>query len=139
MEFRVLGPLKVIASDPVELASGQQVALFSCLLMAGDEACSRDRLIDALWGEQPPATAANALQVQVHALRRRLGAGAKRCQYTSWRIWVTPKARISSSVCRRASRSAACWRSSSRTCRAMPSRCRRTIWSQGCLPRTVAR
>src|SRR5262245_14942354 len=42
--------------------------------MAGDEVSSRDRLIDALWGEQPPATATNALQVQIHALRRRLGA-----------------------------------------------------------------
>jgi DNA-binding SARP family transcriptional activator len=43
-------------------------------LIAGREVVSRDRLIDALWGERPPATAANALQVQVHALRRRLGA-----------------------------------------------------------------
>src|SRR4249919_168917 len=75
MDFRVLGPVQVVAGpSPVELASGRQVALLSCLLIAGDEVVSRDRLIDALWGEQPPATAANALQVQVHALRRRLGA-----------------------------------------------------------------
>src|SRR6185312_6279539 len=52
----------------------RQLALLACLLIARDEVSSRDRLIDALWGEQPPATAANALQVQVHALRRRLGA-----------------------------------------------------------------
>jgi predicted ATPase/DNA-binding SARP family transcriptional activator len=75
MEFRVLGPVQVAAgSGPVEIAAGRQVALLACLLIAGDEVVSRDRLIDALWGEHPPATAQNALQVQVHALRRRLGA-----------------------------------------------------------------
>jgi predicted ATPase/DNA-binding SARP family transcriptional activator len=75
LDFRVLGPVQVVAgSGPVDIAAGRQVALLSCLLIAGREVVSRDRLIDALWGEQPPATAANALQVQVHALRRRLGA-----------------------------------------------------------------
>jgi predicted ATPase len=44
------------------------------LLIGGGEIVSHDRLIDALWGEQPPATALNALQVHVHGLRRRLGA-----------------------------------------------------------------
>src|SRR6185295_10305892 len=75
MDFRVLGPVQVLAgSGPVELASGRQVALLALLLIAGDEVVSRDRLIDALWGETPPPTATNALQVQVHALRKRLGA-----------------------------------------------------------------
>jgi predicted ATPase/DNA-binding SARP family transcriptional activator/Flp pilus assembly protein TadD len=75
MDFRVLGPVQVVAgSGPVELASGRQVALLACLLIARDELVSRDRLIDALWGEAPPPTATNALQVQVHALRKRLGA-----------------------------------------------------------------
>jgi predicted ATPase/DNA-binding SARP family transcriptional activator len=75
MEFRVLGPVQVIAgSGPVELASGRQLALLAYLLIARDEVVSRDRLIDALWGEAPPPTATNALQVQVHALRKRLGA-----------------------------------------------------------------
>ena len=74
MDFRVLGPLQVVAgSGPVELASGRQVALLACLLIAGDEVVSRDRLIDALWGERPPPSATNSLQVHVHALRRRLG------------------------------------------------------------------
>ncbi|HEX5620851.1 MAG TPA: BTAD domain-containing putative transcriptional regulator [Solirubrobacteraceae bacterium] len=75
MDFRVLGPVQVLAgSGPVELAAGRQVALLAYLLIARDEVVSRDRLIDALWGEAPPPTATNALQVQVHALRKRLGA-----------------------------------------------------------------
>jgi DNA-binding SARP family transcriptional activator len=68
------GPIQVAGgSGPVELASGKQVALLACLLIARREVVSRDRLIDALWGEQAPAAAVNSLQVHVHGLRRRLG------------------------------------------------------------------
>jgi predicted ATPase/DNA-binding SARP family transcriptional activator len=91
MDFRVLGPVQVLAgSGPVELASGRQVALLSCLLLSGDEVCSRDRLIDALWGEQPPATATNALQVQIHALRRRLGAERIAREASGYRLCREP-------------------------------------------------
>ena len=44
------------------------------LLLHPNEAVSTDRLIDAVWGEEPPASAAGALQVHVHALRKVLGA-----------------------------------------------------------------
>ena len=36
----------------------------------------RDRLFDALWGDRPPGTAANALQVHISKLRRRLAASS---------------------------------------------------------------
>jgi predicted ATPase/DNA-binding SARP family transcriptional activator len=75
MDFRVLGPVQVVGgSGGVELASGKQVVLLASLLVARGEVVSRDRLIDALWGERPPDAAVNALQVHVHGLRRRLGA-----------------------------------------------------------------
>jgi predicted ATPase/DNA-binding SARP family transcriptional activator len=91
MDFRVLGPVQVLAgSGPVELSSGRQVAVLCCLLMAGDEACSRDRLIDALWGEQPPKTATNAIQVQVHALRRLLGPERIVRETTGYRLLREP-------------------------------------------------
>jgi DNA-binding SARP family transcriptional activator len=91
MDFRVLGPVQVIAgSGPIELASGRQLALLCCLLIAGDEVSSRDRLIDALWGEQPPRTATNALQVQVHALRRRLGPDRIAREATGYRLRREP-------------------------------------------------
>ncbi|HEY7075471.1 MAG TPA: BTAD domain-containing putative transcriptional regulator, partial [Solirubrobacteraceae bacterium] len=74
MEFRVLGPVQVsTGAGAVDLASGKQVALLACLLIGRGEVVSRDRLIEALWAEQPPASAVNSLQVFVHALRRRLG------------------------------------------------------------------
>ena len=44
------------------------------LLSHREDAVSSTRLIDALWGEDPPATAVKALQVYVSQLRRALGA-----------------------------------------------------------------
>ena len=75
---------------PVELASGKQVALLACLLVAGGEIVSRDRLIDALWGEQPPAAAVNALQVHVHGLRRRLGPERIELDGPGYRLRLAP-------------------------------------------------
>jgi predicted ATPase/DNA-binding SARP family transcriptional activator len=47
-------------------------ALLAALLVEADRFVSRDRLIDELWGDEPPATAENALQVQIASLRRLL-------------------------------------------------------------------
>jgi DNA-binding SARP family transcriptional activator len=70
MDFRVLGPVQVVAgSRPVELASGRQVAVLCCLLIAGDEACSRDRLIDASGAQPRGAHAAQAAR-EVQLARR---------------------------------------------------------------------
>ena len=46
------------------------------LLLHRNEAVSSERLIDTLWGERPPATAAKVLQNHVSHLRRALGNGA---------------------------------------------------------------
>src|SRR3954454_4613188 len=74
LEFRVLGPVQVATgSGAVELSPGKQVALLACLLVARGEVVSRDRLVDALWGDRPPAAVVNGLQVHVHGLRGRLG------------------------------------------------------------------
>jgi len=74
-EFRVLGPLEVADNGrAIAPGSGRPAVLLSYLLLRANEVVSRDLLIDALWGEQPRKSARNALQVQVHALRKRLGA-----------------------------------------------------------------
>src|SRR3954463_3642979 len=91
MEFGVLGPVQVATgSGPVDLASGKQVALLACLLVARGEVVSRDRLIDALWGERPPASAPNALQVLVHGLRRRLPADRIEREGPGYRLRLEP-------------------------------------------------
>ena len=75
VEFRLLGPLEV-EQDGGALAVGgrRQRALLTTLLLHPNTVVPRERLIDALWGEDPPERAANSLQVAVHALRKVLGA-----------------------------------------------------------------
>jgi predicted ATPase/DNA-binding SARP family transcriptional activator len=73
-EFRLLGPLEVTRDGNVVAVGGRrQRAVLAVLLLQANEVVSRERLIDALWGERPPAAAANALQVAVHGLRKALG------------------------------------------------------------------
>jgi DNA-binding SARP family transcriptional activator len=77
MYFQLLGPLEV--SDharPVALGGGKRRVVLALLLLHPNEVVPAERLIDALWGERPPATSAKALQVHISQLRRDLhGAG----------------------------------------------------------------
>jgi YVTN family beta-propeller protein len=73
LEFRILGPLEVVDQDrPVGLGGPRQRALLAILLLRRGEVVSSDRLIDQLWGEQPPATAAKTLQGYMSHLRKAL-------------------------------------------------------------------
>ena len=77
MDFRILGPLEALDGDqPVALGGSKLRALLALLLLHPNETVSSDRLIDELWGEEPPATAAKALQVHVSRLRKALAGGA---------------------------------------------------------------
>ncbi len=75
MEFAILGRLEVLDGDR-DLTPGRakQRALLAMLLLHPNQLVAIDRLVEALWGEAPPATAANALQGHVAALRKLLGA-----------------------------------------------------------------
>ena len=75
MDFRILGPLEVEADAHVlPIGSRQPRALLTILLLDANRVVSRDRLMDALWGDEPPERATNALQVYVSQLRKALGA-----------------------------------------------------------------
>ena len=74
MEFRILGPLEVRSDgQAVDLGGAKQRALLAVLLLDANHVVSRDRLIDALWEDDPPETAAKALQVYVSGLRKLIG------------------------------------------------------------------
>src|SRR4051812_34085460 len=74
MEFRILGPLEVLEEGrPFALGGAKQRALLAVLLLRANEVVSRGRLIDELWGGEPPDTAHTALQVHVSQLRKLLG------------------------------------------------------------------
>jgi predicted ATPase/class 3 adenylate cyclase/DNA-binding winged helix-turn-helix (wHTH) protein len=77
VEFRILGPLEVVgpAGEALALGSAQQRAVLALLLIGAPEPVSRDRLVDELWGERPPATAQHAVQVYVSGIRKILRAG----------------------------------------------------------------
>ena len=68
MEFRILGPVEV-GGEPFS-GGPKPRALLVSLLLADGSPVSSDRLIDAIWGERPPASAAHALQVYVSELRK---------------------------------------------------------------------
>jgi WD40 repeat protein/DNA-binding SARP family transcriptional activator len=73
VRYGLLGPLEVCDGDrPVRLGEGRQRSVLILLLLHRNEAMERDRLIDALWGESPPATAAKVLQNYIGQLRRAL-------------------------------------------------------------------
>jgi DNA-binding SARP family transcriptional activator len=80
MEFRILGPVEVLAEGhTVRLGGSKQRGLLALLLLHANETLSTDRLIEELWGEQPPATAAKTVQVHVSRLRKLLAtAGGAR-------------------------------------------------------------
>lgn len=74
LDFRILGPFEVVEGQrAVALGAPKQRALLAILVLRRGEVVSSDRLIDQLWGERPPATAAKTLQVYVSHLRKALG------------------------------------------------------------------
>ena len=71
MEFSILGPLEVrLEQEPLELGGARQRALLAILLTHANRVVGVERLAELLWGEEPPETAANILQVYVSQLRK---------------------------------------------------------------------
>ncbi|MGH3080713.1 MAG: BTAD domain-containing putative transcriptional regulator [Gaiellaceae bacterium] len=76
MEFRILGPFEVSeGGQTLEVGTGKQRALLALLVLRAGEVVSTDRLIDALWGEDPPTSALNSVHSYVSHLRKALGNG----------------------------------------------------------------
>ena len=75
MEFRILGPVEVLAEGRrLALPSSKQRALLALLLLHRGETLGRERLIEELWAENPPAGAEKALRVHISRLRKALSA-----------------------------------------------------------------
>ncbi len=77
VRFGILGPTQVRLADGRDLAlRGSRLrALLVLLLLDTSRVVSAERLIDGLYGADPPGGAANALQSQVSRLRRALAGG----------------------------------------------------------------
>ncbi|MEU3455540.1 BTAD domain-containing putative transcriptional regulator [Micromonospora sp. NPDC006766] len=81
VSFGVLGTVELqVAGRPATPLAPAVRALLARLVLAPGRVVSADALTDALWGDQPPADATNALQLRVSKLRRALvaaGAGGE--------------------------------------------------------------
>jgi DNA-binding SARP family transcriptional activator len=73
VQFRLLGSLEAQDGErAVELGRPKQRVLLAVLLVHANQVVSLDRLIEELWGQEPPPQAAASLQTYVSNLRRAL-------------------------------------------------------------------
>src|SRR5256714_11034571 len=91
MEFRILGSIEAVGDEgPLPLGAPKQRARLAFLLLNANTVVSRDRLVDALWGPEPPRSAVSSLQVYVHGLRRALGGERIERHGTGYRLHLDP-------------------------------------------------
>jgi predicted ATPase/DNA-binding SARP family transcriptional activator len=75
MDVRVLGPVEAsVDGRSIPLGGGKPRALLAMLALNAGSTVSTERLIDGLWGEEPPASASKLVQVYVSQLRKALGS-----------------------------------------------------------------
>jgi DNA-binding SARP family transcriptional activator/ABC-type transport system substrate-binding protein/outer membrane protein assembly factor BamB len=76
VEFRVLGPLQASQDGRIiSLGGARQRGVLAILLLHANRVVSMDAIADGLWGERPPASAANTVQGYISRLRRLLASG----------------------------------------------------------------
>ena len=93
IEFCILGPLEVRRDGhALDLGGPGRRVLLATLLVRANEPVAADVLAQAVWGDDAPAGARKALQVQVARLRRALGPAADRLETMlgGYRLVVEP-------------------------------------------------
>ena len=74
LDFRILGRLEVVRDGAaVELTGRRTISALVLLLLEVNRVVPAERMIEALWGEEPPPTAQTALRNTVSQLRKLLG------------------------------------------------------------------
>ncbi|WP_053734758.1 BTAD domain-containing putative transcriptional regulator [Nocardia sp. NRRL S-836] len=93
MHVDILGPVEAHAAEgKIQVGGPRPRTLLALLALRAGEVVPVDRLIDELYGEDPPADAANALQGQVSRLRRALGvAGLVELHPAGYRLALAPE------------------------------------------------
>ncbi|GAA2565511.1 hypothetical protein GCM10010435_42850 [Winogradskya consettensis] len=71
MDLRLLGPVRAWRGGAeLPIGSARRTAVFSMLALHANHAVSREQLVAALWGDDPPASATGNVYTYVSALRR---------------------------------------------------------------------
>lgn len=85
VDLGVLGPLTVRQYGlPVAIPGAKPRALLTMLGLHAGSVVVADTLLPLLWGNDPPRTAAKALQTHISSLRRALGDGFVLTEGTGW-------------------------------------------------------
>jgi predicted ATPase/DNA-binding SARP family transcriptional activator len=90
----MLGPFEVRADDGAfaDVPGARLRGLLIALALEPGHVVPKSTLVDWIWGEQPPADAANALQRLVSRLRKALPEGSVEGQPNGYRLTVEPDA-----------------------------------------------
>ena len=71
IELGILGPLEVrLAGESLTPGGAKQRAVLAALLLRDEELVSVERLVDEVWGDDPPPSAAHTLESYVSRLRQ---------------------------------------------------------------------
>jgi len=71
VDFRILGPVEIaVGSERLELGGTRQHIVVAALLLSANKVVSMDRLLEAIYGEDPPLTARAQAQISISSLRR---------------------------------------------------------------------
>ena len=94
MQIGILGPLEVRTDDGVlaDVPGARLRGLLIALALEPGHAVPKATLVDWIWGERPPSSAANALQRLASRLRRALPAGLVEGQADGYRLRLEPDA-----------------------------------------------
>src|SRR5215831_15146175 len=75
MEFRLLGPVEAwMAGRPRYVGGVRERRALATLLLSANRTVGVDQLVDVLWGDDPPTTAAAQIRNTMATLRRNLSA-----------------------------------------------------------------
>lgn len=94
MHIGILGPFEVRLDDGAlaEVPGARLRGLLAALALDAGRAVPKSALVDWIWGEQPPADAANALQQLVSRLRKALPEGTIEARPDGYRLRLDPDA-----------------------------------------------
>jgi DNA-binding SARP family transcriptional activator/DNA-binding CsgD family transcriptional regulator len=92
MRYTLLGALEVQnGGRPIALGGAKQRALLGLLLVNANQVVSRDRLIDDLWGAEPPPSVVQSVQVYISRLRKLLPPDTLITRPTGYLLEVDPE------------------------------------------------
>ena len=93
VDYRLLGSVEALVDGrSVDLGGPRQRGVLVALLTEANRVVPASRVIEAVWGDEPPATAANLVQRAVSQLRKGLGRDAIETRGNGYLVRVEPGA-----------------------------------------------